>query len=50
MERNEIKCKCQDCGKEFRHGEQGDNDEYCLRCIADWRASLREDFDCPEEP
>jgi hypothetical protein len=26
------KCKCQDCGKSFNKGDEGDNEEYCLKC------------------
>lgn len=29
---NREKCKCSDCGKEFYHGEEGDNETICLRC------------------
>lgn len=25
-------CICGDCGRGFMKGEQGDNEEYCLRC------------------
>lgn len=27
-----IICKCQDCGKEFNKGTEGDNEKFCLRC------------------
>lgn len=26
------KCKCEDCGKEFNKGQEGDNEKFCLRC------------------
>lgn len=32
MERNEQVCTCEDCGKRFRRGEEGDNERFCLRC------------------
>lgn len=32
MERSEIQCQCEDCGKKFRKGEEGDNERFCLRC------------------
>lgn len=25
-------CKCQDCGKIFHRGDEGDNEKFCLRC------------------
>ncbi len=25
-------CECADCGKKFYKGDEGDNEEYCLRC------------------
>jgi len=25
-------CKCQDWGKEFNKGDEGDNEKFCLRC------------------
>lgn len=25
-------CTCGDCGKEFYYGDEGDNDQFCLRC------------------
>lgn len=27
-------CKCQDCGKEFEFGDEGDNERFCLSCEA----------------
>ena len=40
-------CQCKDCGKKFKKGEEGDNEEYCLRCC---HISLitGEDFDFDE--
>ena len=32
MERSEIRCECEICGKTFRKGEEGDNERFCLRC------------------
>lgn len=32
MERDERICKCEDCGKTFRRGDEGDNERFCLRC------------------
>lgn len=26
------KCTCEDCGKVFESGTEGDNEIYCLRC------------------
>lgn len=31
-EQQPIKCKCQDCGKTFNKGDEGDNEKFCLRC------------------
>lgn len=31
-EENPQKCTCQDCGKTFNKGEEGDNEKFCLRC------------------
>lgn len=31
-ERSEIKCKCEDCGKTWCKGEEGDNERFCLKC------------------
>lgn len=25
-------CKCQECGKKFKYGDEGDNEKFCLRC------------------
>lgn len=36
------KCKCRDCGRTFIKGDEGDNEEYCLRCE---RMSLTRDMD-----
>ena len=27
-----IKCECQDCGKTWNKGDEGDNETTCLRC------------------
>jgi len=27
-------CTCQDCGKTFEFGDEGDNERFCLRCEA----------------
>ena len=27
-------CRCEDCGKIFLKGEEGDNEKFCLRCEA----------------
>lgn len=27
-----VKCQCEDCGKTFRKGDEGDNERFCLRC------------------
>ena len=33
MDRDDlVKCVCKDCGKSFRKGDEGDNENYCLRC------------------
>lgn len=36
------KCKCGDCGREFFKGDEGDNEEFCLRCE---RQSVTRDMD-----
>lgn len=37
------KCTCEDCGKQFRKGDEGDNERFCLRCDhASRRALLAE--------
>lgn len=28
------KCICEDCGKTFNRGDEGDNEKFCLRCEA----------------
>ncbi len=29
----EVKqCQCEDCGKRFYQGDEGDNERFCLRC------------------
>lgn len=30
--RDPDQCECQDCGKKFRRGDEGDNERFCLRC------------------
>lgn len=32
MEYDERMCQCEDCGKRFRRGDEGDNERFCLRC------------------
>jgi hypothetical protein len=32
MDNEKTKCQCQDCGKFFNFGEEGDNEKFCLRC------------------
>jgi hypothetical protein len=44
------KCVCEDCGKQFLKGDEGDNERFCLRCEYIWRAQQGEfedfqDFD-----
>lgn len=39
------KCECRDCGKVFNKGDEGDNEEFCLRCE---RQSLTEGMDDAE--
>ena len=29
-----MSCKCLDCGKLFNKGDEGDNENFCLRCEA----------------
>ena len=48
MERSEIKCRCRECGKEWRKGEQDDNETICLRCEHLARIS-REDYDADDD-
>jgi hypothetical protein len=30
--REPVECQCQDCGKRFLKGDEGDNERFCLRC------------------
>ena len=32
MDNEPIKCRCEDCGKTFNRGDEGDNERFCLRC------------------
>lgn len=36
------RCTCEDCGKAFNKGDEGDNERFCLRCE---RESLTEGMD-----
>lgn len=40
-------CECADCGKRFNFGDEGDNEEFCLRCEREglWDNGLEEDGD-----
>lgn len=29
---DKVKCVCRDCGKKFNKGDEGDNEQFCLRC------------------
>lgn len=37
------KCTCQDCGKTFYYGDEGDNEKVCLRCEAIFMIKVDED-------
>ena len=39
-----IKCVCKDCGKQFNKGDEGDNEEVCLRCEAIFIAEIDGDY------
>lgn len=48
--------KCQDCGKTFNKGDEGDNEKFCLKCEhkafirdCDRRSAYCEDYDIPED-
>lgn len=32
MDRERKECRCEDCGKRFLKGDEGDNERFCLRC------------------
>jgi hypothetical protein len=36
------KCKCEDCGKRFWYGDEGDNERFCLRCERRSTRGMRE--------
>lgn len=38
-----IKCECKECGKPFNKGDEGDNEEYCLRC--EYLSSMPEEWE-----
>lgn len=40
---NLTECRCEDCGKKFYKGDEGDNERFCLRCC------LPEDLDYRDE-
>jgi len=43
-------CTCRDCGKEFRYGDEGDNEKFCLRCEAIFMIKVDNEYDdgdCP---
>lgn len=31
-DRPRVACTCEDCGKKFYKGDEGDNELFCLRC------------------
>ena len=37
-----TKCTCEDCGRKFDKGTEGDNERFCLRCE---RQSLTRNMD-----
>lgn len=41
-----IKCVCEDCGKEFNKGDEGDNERFCLRCEFLDRRRFDEERNC----
>jgi hypothetical protein len=50
METERKVCVCGDCGRKFFKGDEGDNEEYCLRCchidlIREMGEDEWEDFD-----
>lgn len=32
FDRPRVLCECEDCGKKFYKGTEGDNERFCLRC------------------
>lgn len=47
-----VECRCEDCGKRFNKGDEGDNERFCLRCQEMHFIRLREEAeidDCYEE-
>lgn len=47
---NQIKCVCKDCGRGFILGNEGDNEEYCLRCERIAWLNSREGHESDYEP
>lgn len=46
MEDQEIrtKCQCDDCGREFFKGDEGDNEKFCLRCERESQLEYEDEF------
>lgn len=40
---NKRQCVCNDCGKKFEFGDEGDNERFCLRCEAIFTISVDDD-------
>ena len=38
-------CHCNDCGKNFKKGDEGDNENTCLRCEAVFMAQVNDDIE-----
>lgn len=48
-DKERAKCRCEDCGKEFLKGDEGDNEKFCLRCEHLSLREREEDQDCDFE-
>ena len=43
-ENYDSSCTCSDCGKVFQFGNEGDNENICLRCEAIFVASINDEW------
>lgn len=43
QEEESDECTCEDCGKKFKKGDEGDNEKVCLRCEANFIAQKNYD-------
>lgn len=41
-----MECVCVDCNKSFMYGDEGDNEDFCLRCqYLAFKADFGDDFE-----